>query len=94
VEPTRTMPTPENVVVLRQVNETVCEAARGDGAIALTLLCECGGDYCAEDVQMTEREHRVIREAEGCRAVAPGHVRETERVVARRRAYWVVEALD
>ena len=88
------MLTPENVLVLRQVNETVWEAAGRDGAIGLTL-CECGGDYCAEDLQMTEREYRVIREAEGCRAVAPGHVRETaERVVAERTAYWVVEALD
>jgi hypothetical protein len=89
--------TPENQLTLRQVNETVWEAT-GPGAATgeLTLLCECGGDYCAEDVRMTEREYRVIRESPGCRAVAPGHVRtSTERVVARRTAYWVVaEALD
>jgi len=90
---TRNVLTPENILALRQVNDTVWEAVGRAGGIGdLTLLCECGGDYCADDVQMTEQEYRMIRDSPGCRAVAPGHVVDSsERVLLKRTSYWVVE---
>ena len=56
------------------------------------FVCECGNRNCEEHIRMTIEEYEAVRRDSRRFAVVPGHVlRETERVVASRGDYDVVE---
>ena len=56
------------------------------------FVCECGNRNCEDHIRMTIEEYEAVRRDSRRFAVVPGHVLpETERVVASRGDYEVVE---
>jgi hypothetical protein len=56
------------------------------------FVCECGNRNCEDHIRMTIEEYEAVRRDSRRFAVVPGHVLpETERIVASRGDYDVVE---
>jgi hypothetical protein len=79
--------------MFRDFNETIEGAARAGGLHdAVVFMCECGDDFCAEDVELTIAEYEPIRAVPTHFLVRPGHFTpDVEVIIEQRSGYWVVE---
>jgi hypothetical protein len=79
--------------MFRDLNETIEEAARAGGTSGrLLFMCECGDDFCAEDVELTPAEYEQVRAVPTHFVVRPGHFSpDIEVIVEREAEHWVVE---
>jgi len=87
-----------NQVLFREVNERIKDV--NDQFHAYTLVsewvCECANESCIERLEFAARDYERVRSVGTHFFVAPGdyHVwSDVERVIDRRRAYWIVEKL-
>jgi hypothetical protein len=85
----------ETEALYREVNEEIAAAAVRLEADDVDFVCECGDPGCARRVEAPLDEYEPVRRSPTRFLVAPGHEYEPgERVVARRRGYWVVEKVS
>jgi hypothetical protein len=85
-----------NEALFRRVNERVEEVSQAFEEILDTadFFCECAEIGCMEKIRMKIAEYEQLRAESTHFAVKPGHeVPQTERVVARRTGYLVVEKI-
>lgn len=89
----------KNQSLFREVNERVKDV--NDHFHAYTSVsdwfCECANETCVERIDMTSQEYEHIRAAGERFFVAPSeeHVwPDVERVVERRRTFWIVEKIE
>jgi hypothetical protein len=55
------------------------------------FVCECADPHCAEAMQMSDREHDLLRAVGDRFAVVPGHENESEVVLARTDRYVLIQ---
>jgi hypothetical protein len=87
-----------NEVLFREVNERIKEVAEGPDAAgepALVLVCECGREGCAEQIELTRAQYEAVRANPRRFVVLPGHEDpDVARVVERHQGFVVAEKLD
>jgi hypothetical protein len=99
-----------NEALFREVNERIkeisTEFAEGDATEELpevrvhqqerlSLVCECGMEQCAEQIDATVAEYEAVRANPRRFLVVPGHEHtDTARVVERNSGFVVVEKLE
>ena len=82
----------KNQALFREANER--EREINDSGLWLAFVCECAGEACVEQIELTPEEYEKIRENPTHFAIAPGDrhvVPDVERVVAQHQRYWVVD---
>jgi hypothetical protein len=81
--------------IFRNVNERIAESAERFDAESAEFVCECDDRSCTHRVAASLDEYERVR-AEATRfLLAPGHGNDrVERVIARRRRFWVVEKVE
>jgi hypothetical protein len=81
-----------NQSLFRGINERENEIQANE--LWLTYVCECAGEACAEQIELTPEEYERVREKPTHFFVAPNEehvVHDVERVVEQHERYWVVE---
>jgi hypothetical protein len=82
-------------MLFREVNERIEGLARGTRS-GLEIrpeqfLCECQDDQCTVRLDLTLEEYAAISRDGGVFIVAPGHAAHSDRVIAVRGSYVLVE---
>jgi hypothetical protein len=78
--------------MFRDLNETIEKVAKAGGEGAILFMCECGDDFCAEDVELNAEQYESVRAVPTRFVVRPGHdAPDVETVVEQNPGYWVVE---
>jgi hypothetical protein len=83
----------ENEAVFRSVNEQIQGLSRTLTAATetMSLVCECGTRSCADRFQVRPADYVEVRDDATLFLIKPGHdFPETETVIERTDAYWVV----
>src|SRR5215210_2056957 len=86
----------ENEALFRAVNDEVRAlderfGARPEPAV-MSIICECGRADCMEHLELERDEYEAVRAEGALFAIKPGHeLPDTEDVVDRRGAFWVVK---
>jgi hypothetical protein len=86
-----------NQEIYREVNERIRAVTARFGPVGDEwgdFLCECGDRGCREHVRLMLVEYEQIPRTGSYFIVKPGHDRDTQRVVRRRRSYLVVIDAD
>lgn len=82
-------------VLFREVNEGIAAAAERLDADETSFVCECSDVTCTDRIEAPLDDYERIRENPTHFLLAPGHEAAAfERVVAKRRGYWVVEKVE
>ena len=85
----------ETEVLFRELNEGIAAAAQRLEAEETEFVCECSDAECTDRVAATLEEYERVRAVSTRFLLAPGHAAaDVERVVGRRRGYWVVEKVE
>jgi hypothetical protein len=80
--------------LFRNVNEGIAEASEQLQSNDGHFICECGDPSCTERIEVPVREYERVREDATKFVVEPGHVEDTEQVVANGRRYAVIRKVD
>ena len=81
--------------IFRTVNERIAESAERFDSNAAEFVCECEDRTCTDRVEVSLDEYERVREDATHFLLAPGHDNERiERVLARKRQFWVVEKFE
>lgn len=81
--------------IFRTVNERVAENAQRFDSGEAEFVCECEDRTCTDRVEASLDEYERVREDATHFLLAPGHDNEDiERVVERKRRFWVVEKFE
>jgi hypothetical protein len=81
--------------IFRNVNERIAESALRFDSETTEFVCECDDSSCTHRVQASLEDYERVRAEPTTFLLAPGHENErVERVVMRRRRYWVVEKVE
>jgi hypothetical protein len=83
----------ENEILYRTVNEKIedLNAAFGTLTETMTVVCECGDEACAEQIELDLRTDERVRSEPTHFVILPGHVEpDVESVVERGDGYEVV----
>ena len=89
-----------NEALFREVNERIEDisggSAEGDQQPErMRIVCECGGQECAELLEATVAEYEAVRSDPRRFLVLPGHEQtDIERVIERNSRFFVVEKLE
>jgi hypothetical protein len=85
----------ETEVLFREVNEGIAAAAERLEADEALFVCECSDVNCVHRIEAQLEDYEAVREEATHFLLAPGHeAAGLERVVHRRRGYWVVEKVE
>jgi hypothetical protein len=85
----------ETEVVFREVNEGIAAAAERLEADEAEFVCECGDMSCTDRIEADLDDYEHVRQHPAYFILAPGHEAAAfERVVRRRRGYWVIEKVE
>lgn len=85
----------ETEVLFREVNEGIATAAERFDADEAEFVCECSDVGCADRIPAPIAEYERVRADPTHFLLAPGHeAAHLERVVRRRKGYWVVEKVE
>lgn len=85
----------ETEALFREVNEGIAAAAERFDADEAEFVCECSDSGCADRLDVPLAEYERVRSEATHFLLAPGHeAAGLERVVRRRRGYWVVEKME
>jgi hypothetical protein len=81
--------------IFRTVNERIAESAERFDSTEAEFVCECEDRTCTHRVEASLDEYERVRKEPTHFLLAPGHDNERiERVVERKRRYWVVEKFE
>jgi hypothetical protein len=80
--------------LFRNVNEGIAEASEQLDSPEGHFICECGDPSCTTRIEVPVHEYERVREDATTFVVEPGHVEESERVVANGRRYAVIRKVD
>lgn len=81
--------------IFRNVNERIAESAHRFDTDEAEFICECHDRSCTHRVAAPLDDYERVRASPTRFLLAPGHENErVERVVARRRRFWVVEKFE
>jgi hypothetical protein len=81
--------------IFRTVNERIAESAERFDSESAEFVCECDDRSCTHRVEASLDEYERVRADATHFLLAPGHENEEiERVVERKRRYWVVEKFE
>ena len=81
--------------IFRSVNERIAESAERFDSEDAEFVCECHDQSCVHRVAASLEEYERVREEPTRFLLAPGHDDErVERVIARKRRFWVVEKFE
>jgi hypothetical protein len=89
-----------NEVLYREVNERIEDLSSdlSDYSVqegSIDVVCECSRDRCTELLEVTRRQYEAVRSDLRRFIIVPGHEHtDTERVVERNSAFFVVEKLE
>jgi hypothetical protein len=85
----------ETEVLFREVNEGIAAAAERLEAHEALFVCECSDVDCTHRIKAELDDYEEVRQEPTHFILAPGHEAAAfERVVQRRRGYWVVEKVE
>jgi hypothetical protein len=85
----------ETEVLFREVNEGIAAAAERLEAGEALFVCECSDMSCTHRIEAQLEDYEAVREHPARFILAPGHEAAAfERVVRRKRGYWVVEKVE
>jgi hypothetical protein len=81
--------------IFRTVNERIAESAERFDSSEAEFVCECDDRSCTHRLEATLDEYQRVREDATHFLLAPGHENaRIERVVERRRRFWIVEKFE
>jgi hypothetical protein len=81
--------------IFRTVNERIAESAQRFDSTGAEFVCECADKTCTHRVEATLEEYESVRADATHFLLAPGHDNaRVERVLKRKRRYWVVEKFE
>jgi hypothetical protein len=81
--------------IFRTVNERIAETAQRFDSTEAEFVCECDDRSCTHRLEASLVEYDEVREQPTHFLLAPGHENDSiERVVERKRGYWVVEKFE
>lgn len=82
-------------MLFREVNEGIAAAAERLQSDEATFVCECSDVDCIHRITAQLDDYERVRQEPTYFILAPGHEAAAfERVVRRRRGYWVVEKVE
>ena len=82
-------------VLLREVNERVAEVFGTWTGDPPAFVCECSNEDCAETVELSLDEYRMIRSSVNLFVINPGHeCLEVDRIVEARDGVTLVEKTE
>jgi hypothetical protein len=85
----------ETEVLFREVNEGIAAAAERLEVDEALFVCECSDVDCVHRITARLDDYDAVRKEPTHFLLAPGHEAVAfERVVRRRRGYWVVEKVE
>jgi hypothetical protein len=85
----------ETEVLFREVNEGIAAAAERLEADEAEFVCECSDTSCTDRIEAELDDYENVRRHPAYFILAPGHEAAAfERVVRRRRGYWVIEKVE
>lgn len=81
--------------IFRSVNERIAESAQRFDSTEAEFVCECEDRSCTHRLEASLDDYERVRAHPTRFLLAPGHDNElVERVVTRRRRYWVVDKFE
>ncbi len=81
--------------IFRNVNERIAESADRFTSEDAEFVCECEDRSCTHRVKASLDHYEQVRAEPTQFLLAPGHDNErVERVVDRRRGFWIVEKFE
>ena len=81
--------------IFRSVNERIAESAERFDSDGAEFVCECHDRTCTHRVAASLDEYERVRAEPTRFLLAPGHDdARIERVIARRRRFWIVEKVE
>ena len=81
--------------IFRNVNERIAESAQRFDSEEADFVCECHDRSCTHRVAAPLDDYEQVRASPTRFLLAPGHENQrVERVVERRRRFWVVEKIE
>jgi hypothetical protein len=81
--------------IFRTVNERIAESAERFDSTEAEFVCECEDRACTHRLEASLAEYERVRTDPTHFLLAPGHENERiERIVERRRRFWVVEKFE
>jgi hypothetical protein len=81
--------------IFRTVNERIAESAERFDSESAEFVCECDDRSCTHRLEASLDEYEEVRADATHFLLAPGHENDRiERVIARKRRYWVVEKFE
>ncbi len=85
----------ETEVLFREVTEGIAAAAERLEADEALFVCECSDMSCMHRIEAQLDDYEKVREHATYFILAPGHEAAAfERVVTRRRGYWVIQKVE
>jgi hypothetical protein len=84
-----------NEGLFREVNERIERITETLQAETLTILCECGAQFCLEQIEVALPDYERVRADPTLFFVRPGHeLSDVEDVVEKQEGYHVVRKKD
>jgi hypothetical protein len=84
----------KNEALFRAVNERIRDVSDDFGpSVTIEFICECSRHDCMSPVPLTLTQYAEVRSESTWFAVVPGHLwdEDSEHLVSKQAAYWVLE---